>query len=321
MTRRTTHCAISASTFLALAACAAFVTLPGCGGGASEQPTVVIKSRGTQPDSPGQQPAAAPSQTDNSAAAPASAGGGFGHWTGRVVFEGAVPQLQPKVRKGDATVKDAAVCAAMDVPDERFVVKDGGVANVFIYMERAPRGVEVPPSPAEPVVLDQRGCRFLPHALILRVNQPLKILSDDPIPHNTHVFTKRNTEENKVVAANDRNGIVVSFARFESAPASVKCDFHAWMQAYLLPLEHPYAAVSSPEDGTFEIRDIPAGTHEFRVWHEGAGPAGGYVVQNLKVTIQAGQTTQQDITYPAGLFVAGAAAENQGITLSSLIQK
>jgi hypothetical protein len=39
------------------------------------------------------------------------------------------------------------------------------------------------------------------------------------------------------------------------------------MRGYLISLAHPYVTVSA-NDGTFEIKDIPAGSHEFQFWHE-----------------------------------------------------
>jgi hypothetical protein len=42
------------------------------------------------------------------------------------------------------------------------------------------------------------------------------------------------------------------------------------MLGYVLPRDNPYAAVSG-DDGSFEIKNLPAGTWEFQVWQEAAG--------------------------------------------------
>ena len=39
------------------------------------------------------------------------------------------------------------------------------------------------------------------------------------------------------------------------------------MKAYQLPLDHPYGVVTQA-DGSFEIPELPVGTHQFVVWHE-----------------------------------------------------
>ena len=56
----------------------------------------------------------------------------------------------------------------------------------------------------------------------------------------------------------------------------VNCNIHPWMQAHILIQDHPYMAVSG-EDGTFEIKNLPAGKQNFLFWHES-----GYV-RNAKV--------------------------------------
>ena len=57
----------------------------------------------------------------------------------------------------------------------------------------------------------------------------------------------------------------------------VDCNIHPFMKGHLLVQDHPYMAVSG-EDGTFEIKNIPAGKHEFQFWHEAAG-----YLKNLKL--------------------------------------
>jgi hypothetical protein len=62
-----------------------------------------------------------------------------------------------------------------------------------------------------------------------------------------------------------------------------------------MPVDHPWAAVTGP-NGEFEIKNVPAGTYKFQVWHEAAG-GGGYLDRNLTVTIKPGETTTKDIPY------------------------
>jgi hypothetical protein len=42
------------------------------------------------------------------------------------------------------------------------------------------------------------------------------------------------------------------------------------MQSYFLPVSNPHYAVAK-EDGTFEIKDVPAGKHKLVAWHPFAG--------------------------------------------------
>ena len=82
---------------------------------------------------------------------------------------------------------------------------------------------------------------------------------------------------------NDTVGATLIYKQAEQEPISVVCDIHAWMRAYHLPIDHPFAALSAA-DGTFEIKDLPAGKHEFKVWHE----AGGLLEKSLVVMVKPG---------------------------------
>lgn len=217
--------------------------------------------------------------------------GGVGTLNGRVVYVGDFSPLAPLFAKGTAT-KDPSVCGAEEIPNESIQVKNGGLANTFIYLEKAPKGAVVPPV-GEPVVFDQKVCIFIPHSMVVRVKQTIKILNADGAAHNTHTYPKKGTVFNSVVQPNDRNGVDLVYGQVEREPVSVGCDIHPWMQAYHLPLDHPYAAVSS-EDGTFQIKDLPAGKHEFKVWHE----VGKMVEKSLVVTIKPGDN-EVTINVPA----------------------
>lgn len=222
-----------------------------------------------------------------------SGGSGPGTFTGRVVLKGTAPTLAPIFVAG-ADIKDKEVCSAVDVPDERLVVSaDGGVQNVFVFMKKAPKGAPQLDTATE-IYFDQKNCRFIPHCMIVPVGATLKVLSDDPVAHNTHTNPARNNGVSSLVDGNDREGKLKLVYTSAENPFSVTCDFHSWMKAYHMPLDHPYGAVTD-ETGRFEIKDVPAGEHEFVVWHESA--SGNFVERKLKVKVSAGQTTDLEIPY------------------------
>ncbi|MCC7261086.1 MAG: DUF2012 domain-containing protein, partial [Candidatus Latescibacteria bacterium] len=45
---------------------------------------------------------------------------------------------------------------------------------------------------------------------------------------------------------------------------------HPWMAGYVVVTPHPYFAVTAA-DGSFEIKDVPAGKYVVEVWHEYLG--------------------------------------------------
>lgn len=218
-----------------------------------------------------------------------------GTLSGRVVLKGNVAALAPLIGKG-ADVKDKEVCAAVDVPDERLVLGEGnGVANVFIYLAKAPKNGKALEAPTDPFIFDQKNCRFIPHCVVLPVGQTIKVLSDDSVAHNTHTYPNKNQGVNSGVAPGDREGkLEFVYRKSEAQPVSVKCDYHTWMTAYQLPLDHPYAAVTDANGG-FSIPDLPAGKHNFVVWHEAAD--GNFVERKLSVEIQPGATTEMEIEF------------------------
>lgn len=263
----------------------------GCGsygGGAGVVPEVTFIEAG------GEEAEAAEATSESSAELPT------GSLKGKVTLSGGSPTLPLLIAKGSA-VKDAEVCAAEDVPDERLIVgPDGAVSNVFVYLSKAPKGAKPLEVPAEPFLFDQKTCKFIPHAVIIPVRQTVKVLSNDTVAHNTHTFPSKNAAINSTVNPMDRDGLVsFAYTKAEAVPLAVKCDFHAWMNAWHLPLDHPFGAVSNAS-GEFEIANIPAGKHSFVVWHEAAN--GGFVQRKLEVEITAGETAEVSIDYPASLL-------------------
>lgn len=63
----------------------------------------------------------------------------------------------------------------------------------------------------------------------------------------------------------------------------LRCDVHEWMNAYLVPAETPYFAVTDAS-GSFAIDEIPAGTYTLRLWHEALEKT------EQKVEVAAGKT-------------------------------
>ncbi|MCA9059160.1 MAG: hypothetical protein KDA85_11695 [Planctomycetaceae bacterium] len=244
------------------------------------------------------------SETNDSASgAEAATGSGPGKLVGKVVLTGTLPALPfPPMFTAGSAIKDAEVCAAVDTPDERLEVGEGnGVRNVFIYLKKTPKG-DFSLNTEEAVIFDQKNCRFKPHCMIIPVGATVKVLSDDAVTHNTHTYPTKSTGVSNTVNPNDREGAMqYSFKRAEPAPIRVTCDFHAWMVAWQLPVDHPFASVTD-ENGNFEIPDLPAGKHEFLVWHEGAD--GGFVSRGLSVTIAAGVDNPVTIDYPASQLAA-----------------
>ncbi|MBI1344705.1 hypothetical protein GC163_00300 [bacterium] len=219
----------------------------------------------------------------------------WGSIKGRVILNGPVPEAKLIVKEGDNAVKDAAVCAAQNIPNEELVVdpETKGIANVVVYLPKAPSKVnpDLKPDPVMTVLYDQKGCRFLPHIAMVQAGQKVQVINSDGVAHNTRGSPVRNQGFNVIIAPNDEKGIEIPLKIAESVPMQIGCDIHPWMRGWWVVTDHPYAAVTAA-DGTFEIKGLPAGEHEFRVWQEKVG----YVERKLKVVVKAdAETTVPDI--------------------------
>lgn len=223
--------------------------------------------------------------------APSTAEAQWGSIKGKIVLKEAAPKPTLAIKKGDGTVKDAAVCAADNLYGNELVIDADtkGIANVFIYMRSAKKiHPDLEDGSKRPkLVQDQKGCRFYPHAMFVQSGQEVQIISNDPVLHNTHGVFFKNPSFNESIRPNDQVGLKKVFKARESLPMQIKCDIHPHMRCYWLILDHPYAAVTN-EKGEFEIKNLPEGSHTFRVWHEKAG----YLERSYKVKVSGGKTTE-----------------------------
>jgi hypothetical protein len=220
----------------------------------------------------------------------------WGSVKGRFVYNGDV-RVEPI-----SVTKDQEFCGKHDLVDEEIVVgEDNGLQNVFVYLYLRTRDkVEVHPDyesgEIKPAILDNNGCRFVPHAMTLWTKQPLEVKNSDPgIGHNTNVTLVVNSGSrfNQIVP-NDAP-IVKQFERSEPFPMPVACNIHPWMKAYVLIRDNPYMVVSG-KDGSFEIKNLPAGEHTFVLWHEAPGTLQGLEAGGDK----ANRTGRVEWTIPAG---------------------
>ena len=269
---------------LSAAALISAALLSGCGGkDDDEDRPKSSRAAGAAKDGAGATSAPAAS----AAAGPAAGAMGAASITGKIVFEGAVPAADKFKMSADA------FCAKLhpgDVNREDIAIgSDKGLANVFVYVKSGISGTY--PAPAAAATIDQKGCTYHPHVFGMVAGQSLEILNSDDTLHNIHSLPEKNEAFNlgmpvkgmKYTKKFDKQEVMIR----------IKCDVHGWMSAYCGVLTHPFFAVTAA-DGTYTIKDLPAGTYTIEAWHEKLG------TQTQQVTVGAQESKPAAFTFKAG---------------------
>ena len=199
--------------------------------------------------------------------------------TGKVTFDGAPPS--PKQMK---VTKDSLKCGTEQVSEALVVGEDNGTQHVVVSIVNAPPGQgDLPP---RKVVLDQRGCRFTPHVVVLPAGAKLVVRNSDGIMHNLHTFSKTNPRINKAQPGFKKTMTIRTLKKPEMI--RVQCDMHGWMRGWIVVTDTPYTVVTDAV-GHFRLTEVPGGTYTLKFWHERLG-------ETLReVTVQDGETATVDV--------------------------
>lgn len=194
--------------------------------------------------------------------------------TGRVVFTGDAPPAK-KIK----VTKDNAKCGQEIVMEDLAVSSERGVKNAVVNV----MGVKgaVARSGGNPI-LDQKGCVFNPHVLIVQAGKPFDILNNDGVLHNFHSYSQKNSPVNKAQPGFKKK-MMETFAQPEIM--KVTCDAHPWMTAWIVVTDRPYVTTTDG-DGAFKLTDVPPGNHTVEIWHETLGKT------TKTVTVKAGEDTK-----------------------------
>lgn len=243
---------------------------------------------GGQPSSSQDAPAAAAATSGTAQKVdPATAG----EIKGSITVDGPVPANAPIKMNADPIC--ARNASGNETQETYLVGADGkSLGNVFVYVKDGLNGLTFDP-PTQPVVIDQKGCRYYPHVFGIQVGQPLEIVNSDPTLHNIHAIAKNNREFN--------NGQPLQNMRtthtFTTPEVMVpfKCDVHGWMNAFVGVMAHPYFSVSDTS-GAFSLKSLPPGTYTIEAWHEKLG--------TMTETVTIGAKETKDVNF---VFKASAA--------------
>ncbi|NGZ94848.1 MAG: hypothetical protein CV089_01720 [Nitrospira sp. WS110] len=191
---------------------------------------------------------------------PASDGGVVGSISGRIIWGGPSPSAQI-----DRVYRDSGLCGE-DVPSDELVISDESrsIEGVIVSLEGITRGKPLP-SPGS-LVIENRGCRFLPPMFVTIIGATLEIQNLDPVMHYTHarLDTRSGPTLWNVIqqaGAEGRSKLLDTQGLLD-----IRCDLHPNMKAFIQVLDHPYFDQTS-FDGHFELRDVPPGSYTLKAWH------------------------------------------------------
>ena len=132
-------------------------------------------------------------------------------------------------------------------------------ANVIVYLDKVSGSFR---PPARPVVLDQKGMKFVPHVLAVQKGQTVLFNNHDNVRHN--IFTPDGDKYN-----------LGTWGQGESKPHTFTatgvyrqlCNVHPEMGGVIMVLDNPFFAVTG-EDGKFSVPNVPPGKYTLKTWGE-----------------------------------------------------
>lgn len=221
---------------------------------------------------------------------------------GRVRLEGMSPRIAER-----EVFKDQQVCGAK-VPDESLVLgPEKEVRYAVVTLEGVTRGKRIEEQVYN--VIEQHGCRFVPHVLAAQAGQWLLVANGDPIQHfptGVSLATQSTLFNHELMPEKRARHLLLEPGIFK-----VNCNVqHAWMDSYLVVAEHPYIAVTDAA-GRYELTDVPPGRYALKVWHERLG------VMERPIDVQPGIGGAEDFVFRSRADETNAAAAAQPLLDSS----
>ncbi len=179
--------------------------------------------------------------------------------------------------------KDQEACGHGTLPSEALVVSsDNAVKNAVISISGILQGKKYDRSGVNPAI-DQKGCVFIPHVIVVPPGSTVDLLNSDDVMHNLHTWSIKNTAFNEGVAGGGKLPKTFEY------PETIKitCDVHKWMSAWLIVQSNPYYAITDAS-GNFKLEGVPAGTYTVQAWQESLGKT------TQEVTVSADGETKAD---------------------------
>lgn len=205
------------------------------------------------------------------------------------------PRLSKRASEEDVEMYEASLVEIED--DSLQVSAENGLANAFVYLAKPPSDWQPSTAEFKPLTIEMQDYRFEPRAAILRVGQDMRLKNAGVTEDNFNFQALNNGGQNRLVKERAEFTLAGPFTRTERTPIQAKSDMNPWKTTYLLPLDHPFAAVTDKQ-GRFSIEGLPSGSHTFHIWHERTG----WLEKSLTINIEGGQLTEVNRAYGMDRF-------------------
>ncbi len=191
----------------------------------------------------------------------------------------------------DTSMDPACGLAGGTVYSEQYVVNGGKLANVFVYVKSGPpAAMQAGGGAMKPVVLDQKGCQYVPHVIGVMQGGSVEFKNSDPTMHNIHTMPTVVGNETVDVSQGPRGTPVTKqFAKPEMM-MPVRCNNHPWMNAFINVSATPFFAVTDA-NGTFSLAGLPPGEYVIGAVQEKMGE------KTIPVTVGAGGVGKADFSF------------------------
>ncbi len=134
-------------------------------------------------------------------------------------------------------------------------------AGTVVYIEHVDSTFK---PPADPVVMDQKDMKFIPHVLAIVAGTTVKFTNSDNVLHN--VFTPSQCAGSFDLGTWPKGESRSHVFTEPDCFSIILCNVHPQMQAWIAVLQNPYYTMVN-KDGSFEIRNVPARHYLLKAWH------------------------------------------------------